>query len=94
MSVDKYDDETADTVSQATPQKPPKPDPWCLACGCQHAHGLHCAGCNGDHSAGYCMTDQLAAQLARVGHLRPLVDRAADRLYDQVLRVVRSQGGK
>jgi hypothetical protein len=90
MSVDKYEQGATDTTSQATPE----PYPWCLACGFQHAQEAHCAGCNGDHSAGYCMTDELATQLASVGQLRQLVARASDRPFVQVLRMLRSQGGE
>ena len=92
MSIEKYQEGPFHTPGHA--EQAPKPYPWCLACGFQHRQGTHCAGCNGDHSAGYCMTDELAADLARVGELRALVAQAADHLFDQVLRIVRSQGGK
>jgi hypothetical protein len=94
MSIDKYEQETADTVSQAKPKPPPEPCPWCLACGFQHAQDTHCAGCNGDHSAGYCMTEELATELERLGRLRQLVARASNHLYDQALRIVRAAGGE
>ena len=92
MSIEKYQEGPFHRPGHA--EQAPKPYPWCLACGFQHRQGTHCAGCNGDHSAGYCMTDELAADLARVGELRALVAQAADHLFDQVLRIVRSQGGK
>jgi hypothetical protein len=94
MSTDNHEDTTFHTPEQAKPEQSPEPDPWCLACGFQHRQGSHCAECNGDHSAGYCMTDELAAELASVGELRELVARAADHLFAQVLHVVRSQDGE
>jgi hypothetical protein len=91
------DNHAADSLREAERtelEQLPRPFPWCLACGLQHAQEAHCQGCNGDHSAGYCMTDKLAAQLATVGELRARVGRAADQLFDHVLRIVRCQDGE
>jgi hypothetical protein len=94
MSSDNHAEGTFRRAEQAEPGQGSKPYPWCLACGFQHRQGSHCAGCNGDHSAGYCMTDELAAQLASVAELRVRVTRASDQLFDQVLRLVRPRGGE
>jgi hypothetical protein len=81
MSVDRYEQ------GQAA-------GPWCLACGFQHGPEKHCEGCNGDHSAGYCMTNELVAELAGIGDLRERVAAEADRLFSQALRIVRQEGGE
>jgi hypothetical protein len=94
MSIEKYQEGPFHTPGQAKPEQAPKPYPWCLACGFQHRQATHCDGCNGDHPAGYCMTNELAADLARVGELRTLVARAADHLFHHVLHIVRSHGGE
>jgi hypothetical protein len=94
MSVGNYEEGTIHRPEQGEPDRLPEPFPWCLACGYQHPQADHCEGCNGDHSAGYCMTDELAEQLASVGSLRELVGLDADRLFNQVLHIVRSEGGK
>jgi hypothetical protein len=94
MSIENYEEGTFHRPEQARPEQSPRPYPWCLACGFQHRQGSHCEGCNGDHSAGYCMTDELAAELASDGELRARVARAADHLFAQVLHIVRAQGGQ
>jgi hypothetical protein len=91
MNNDKHAD---GSLREAEPEQLSRPYPWCLACGFQHQQGIHCEGCNGDHSGGYCMTDELATDLARVGQLQRLVARASDRLFDQALRIVRAEGGE
>ena len=91
MSVDRVEQ----SPGQAGPVTTlPKPYPWCLACGLQHTPDTHCSGCNGDHSAGYCMTNELAAELADAGELREQVAQEANRLFSQALRVVRREGGE
>jgi hypothetical protein len=89
MSVDRTGQEPEQAGSVV---KLPEPYPWCLACGFKHTPDVHCAGCNGDHSAGYCMTDELAAQLAGVGDLQEQVTHEADRLIGRALQVVRQEG--
>ena len=90
MSVDRADQGLGQSGSEALPA----PYPWCLACGSQHSPDTHCSGCNGDHSAGYCMTDELAAELAKVGELRDRVTREANRLFTRALHMVRQEGGQ
>ena len=95
MSIENHAAGSLHRPEQVKPEEPPRPYPWCLACGFQHVQGAHCAGCNGDHSAGYCMTDELATELARVGELRELVTRASDHLFNQIVRqIVHSRGGE
>jgi hypothetical protein len=94
MSTSKYDEGTVHRPEQDEPAEPPEPFPWCLACGFQHPQDEHCAGCNGDHSAGYCMTDELAAELANVEGIRDRVEVEADRLLNLVLHIVRHEGGE
>jgi hypothetical protein len=79
MSISNYDEGTIHRSEQGELIPLPEPHPWCLACGYQHPQGTHCEGCNGDHSAGYCMTDELAVEIADIEVLRELVDLKADR---------------
>jgi hypothetical protein len=74
----------------------PEPYPWCLACGFQHLPMEHCADCTGDHSAGFCMTPEAAAELARLDTpgFRRRVERDAARLHAQVLRFLGSGNGR
>jgi hypothetical protein len=90
MSIGNYDE----GIIHRPDQGEPDPHPWCLACGYQHPQGTHCEGCNGDHSAGYCMTDELAAELASAGELRERVALEADRLFGRALQIVRREGGE
>jgi hypothetical protein len=90
----KYAEGSFHRSGQAKPEQSPKHYPLCLACGFQHPQASHCDGCNGDHSAGYYMTDELAAQLANVGELQARVARAADHLFAQVLHMMRAEGGQ
>jgi hypothetical protein len=94
MSVGSHDEGTIHWPEQGESDRLPEPFPWCLACGYQHPQADHCEGCNGDHSAGYCMTDELAEQLASVGGLRELVGLEAERLFNQALHIVRNEGGE
>ena len=94
MSIGSYDEGTFHRAEQAEPNRLPEPYPWCLACGYQHPQAEHCEGCNGDHSAGYCMTDELAVGLANADSLRERIDREADRLFNLALQVVRSEGAE
>jgi hypothetical protein len=94
MSVGNYDEGTIHRPEQGGSDQLPEPFPWCLACGYQHLQADHCEGCNGDHSAGYCMTDELAEALANADSVRELVDLEADRLFNQVLQIVRNEGGE
>ena len=94
MSVGNYEEGTVHRPEQGEVEPLPGPYPWCLGCGYQHPQADHCEECNGDHSAGYCMTDELAAQLANVDCLRELVALDADRMFSQVLHIVRKQGGE
>ena len=94
MSVGNYEKGTIHKPEQGEPDRLPEPYPWCLACGYQHPQADHCEGCNGDHSAGYCMTDELAEELASVGSLRELVRLEAERLFNQALHIVRNEGGE
>ena len=94
MSISDYDEGTVHRPEQGEPDRLPESFPWCLACGFLHPQGDHCEGCNGDHSAGYCMTDELAAELADVGELRDRVTREANRLFTRALRTVRQEGGQ
>jgi hypothetical protein len=94
MSISDYDDWTIHRPEQGELDRLPEPFPWCLACGYQHPQGTHCEGCNGDHSAGYCMTDDLAASLAVTEDLRERVEREADCLVSVALEILRQEGGK
>jgi len=73
----------------------PEPYPWCVACGFQHLDDEHCPDCTGDHSAGFCMTPEVAADLARVdvNDLARRVELAALSLYVRVVDVLWSQDG-
>ena len=66
----------------------PEPYPWCLACGFQHQPDQHCADCTGDHTGGFCMTPETAAELARFNTpaLRARIERDAAKLHAQVIR--------
>jgi hypothetical protein len=94
MSVGNYDEGTIHRPELGECDRLPEPFPWCLACGYQHPQADHREGCNGDHSAGYCMTDELAEQLANLGSLRELIGLEAGRLFNQVLHIVRTEGGE
>jgi hypothetical protein len=94
MSISNYDEGTVHRADQDERDRLPEPFPWCLACGFQHPQDEHCAGCNGDHSAGYCMTDELATALGNVDGIRDRVEVEADRLLAQVLHIVRPEGGE
>jgi hypothetical protein len=71
MSTDRFEEGSGRAGSDVAL---PEAQPWCLACGFQHGPDVHCAGCNGDHSAGYCMTDELAAELAGFGDVSDEVE--------------------
>jgi hypothetical protein len=74
----------------------PEPYPWCLACGFEHSPAQYCAGCTGDHSAGFCMTPEAAAELARLDTpgFRRRVERDAARLYAEAIRFLACDGGR
>jgi hypothetical protein len=73
----------------------PEPYPWCLACGFQHEANEHCPECTGDHSQSFCMTPELADELARVdARLRRRVEQAAAGLYAQVVTILCAEAGK
>ena len=94
MSSGNHEERIVHSPEQGEPDRLPQPYPWCLACGFQHPQDEHCAGCNGDHSAGYCMTDELAAELADVECVRERVEVEADRLFARAVRLVRQEGGE
>jgi hypothetical protein len=94
MSISDCNEGNFHRSEQGIPERLPEPYPWCLACGFLHPQGDHCEGCNGDHSGGYCMTDELAAELEHIGRLRELVELEAGHLVDQLLAVLRPEGSE
>jgi hypothetical protein len=59
--------------------------PWCGLCGFQHQDDEHCPGCTGDHSAGFCMTAEVAEELAKVDLLE--LRRRVEQSAAEVLRI-------
>jgi hypothetical protein len=94
MSIGNYDEGTIHRPEQGAIGPLPKPFPWCLACGYQHPQADHCEDCNGDHSPGYCMTDELAAELVATDDLRQRVELEADHLVGQLLHILRPEGSE